>query len=99
MMKLNDDSTDYCNLWPVCRGKRLQKRREHRVRREAQVMAKLKLAKVGRQMFLGNVYVSPLDAALHVGPERLNGVGVDGAAHVFLGRVVDGRVPVAFGPQ
>ena len=47
-------------------------------------MAILELAKVRRQVLLRNVHVSPLDAALHVGPKAFNCVGVHVAAHIFF---------------
>jgi len=47
-------------------------------------MAILELAKVKLQVLLRNPNVSPVDAALHLRPERLDGVGVNVAANVLF---------------
>lgn len=48
-------------------------------------MAILELAQVSLQVLLRNPNISPVDPALHAGPERLNAVRVNVAANVLLG--------------
>ncbi len=58
-------------------------------------MPVLELPQVSLQILLRNGDVSPADPALHVRPERFNGVGVNVAANIFFHAVVNGRMPVA----
>lgn len=58
-------------------------------------MAILELAQVSLQVLLRNPNISPLDAALNVRPERLDGVRMNITPNVFFRAVIDRAMEVA----
>src|ERR1700678_3716834 len=76
-------------------SKTQDKASKHRLRRVAQIVTKLELAKVLRQMLPGNVDVRPANRAFDHRPEAFEAVRVRVSAHPFLLRVIDGAVDVS----
>ena len=75
-----------------CLRKRVRHPRNHRSEKAsvvAVIVAERKFVDVVLEVFAADRMVSAADAALHLAPKALDGVGVDIAANVLLCAVID----------